>query len=137
MKQMKTDTVRVKKHNMEVMEQAKYRARQMDTWPSPLEEKMKEFLDKYNVGYEFQKIFYIYADDGWIIRYYIADFYIPEKEIIIEVDGKFHDEHKLHDKNRTREIQEQYPSVEVLRYRWKDLSDMDKMDELLYKVNAI
>lgn len=137
MKQMKTDTVRVKKHNMEVMEQAKYRARQMDTWPSPLEEKMKEFLDKYNVGYEFQKIFYIYADDGWIIRYYIADFYIPEKEIIIEVDGKFHDEHKLHDKNRTKEIQEQYPSVEVLRYRWKDLSDMDKMDELLYKVNAI
>ncbi len=134
---MKTDTVRVKKHNMEVMEQAKYRARQMDTWPSPLEEKMKEFLDKYNVGYEFQKIFYIYADDGWIIRYYIADFYIPEKEIIIEVDGKFHDEHKLHDKNRTKEIQEQYPSVEVLRYRWKDLSDMDKMDELLYKVNAI
>ena len=56
---------------------------------------------------------------------------------IIEVDGKFHDEHKLHDKNRTKEIQEQYPSVEVLRYRWKDLSDMDKMDELLYKVNAI
>jgi very-short-patch-repair endonuclease len=99
----------IKLHNMEVMEQAKYRARQMDTWPSPLEEKMKEFLDKYNVGYEFQKIFYIYADDGWIIRYYIADFYIPEKEIIIEVDGKFHDEHKLHDKNRTKEIQEQYP----------------------------
>jgi len=127
----------IKLHNMEVMEQAKYRARQMDTWPSPLEEKMKEFLDKYNVGYEFQKIFYIYADDGWIIRYYIADFYIPEKEIIIEVDGKFHDEHKLHDKNRTKDIQEQYPSVEVLRYRWKDLSDMDKMDELLYKVNAI
>lgn len=127
----------IRMHNMEVMEQAKYRARQMDTWPSPLEERMKEFLDKYNVGYEFQKIFYIYADDGWIIRYYIADFYIPEKEIIIEVDGKFHDEHKLHDKNRTKEIQEQYPSVEVLRYRWKDLSDMDKMDELLYKVNAI
>lgn len=127
----------IKLHNMEVMEQAKYRARQMDTWPSPLEERMKEFLDRHYVEYESQKIFYIYADDGWIIRYYIADFYIPDKEVIIEVDGKFHDEHKLHDKNRTRDIQEQYPSIEVLRYRWKDLSDMDKMDDLLCRINAI
>jgi very-short-patch-repair endonuclease len=127
----------IKLHNMEVMEQAKYRARQMDTWPSPLEERMKEFLDRHYVEYESQKIFYIYADDGWIIRYYIADFYIPEKEVIIEVDGKFHDEHKLHDKNRTKDIQEQYPSIEVLRYRWKDLSDMDKMDDLLCRINAI
>lgn len=122
---------------MEVMEQAKYRARQMDTWPSPLEERMKEFLDRHYVEYESQKIFYIYAEDGWIKRYYIADFYIPESNVIIEVDGKFHDEHKLHDKNRTREIQEQYPSIEVLRYRWKDLSDMDKMDRLLWEINAI
>ena len=127
----------IKLHNIEVMEQAKYRARQMDTWPSPLEERMKEFLDRHYVEYESQKIFYIYADDGWIIRYYIADFYIPEKEVIIEVDGKFHDEHKLHDKNRTKDIQEQYPSIEVLRYRWKDLSDMDKMDDLLCRINAI
>ena len=127
----------IKLHNMEVMEQAKYRARQMDTWPSPLEERMKEFLDRHYVEYESQKIFYIYADDGWIIRYYIADFYIPDKEVIIEVDGKFHDEHKLHDKNRTKDIQEQYPSIEVLRYRWKDLSDMDKMDDLLCRINAI
>ena len=62
----------IKLHNMEVMEQAKYRARQMDTWPSPLEERMKEFLDRHYVEYESQKIFYIYADDGWIIRYYIG-----------------------------------------------------------------
>lgn len=127
----------IKLHNMEVMEQAKYRARQMDTWPSPLEERMKEFLDRHYVEYESQKIFYIYADDGWIIRYYIADFYIPEKEVIIEVDGKFHDKHKQHDKDRTKDIQEQYPSIEVLRYRWKDLSDMDKMDDLLCRINAI
>ena len=47
--------------------------------------------------YEEQKIFYIYADDGWIVRYFIADFYIPEKELIIEVDGKFHNEQKKKD----------------------------------------
>ena len=35
---------------------------------------------------------------------------------------------------RTKEIQEQYPEIEVLRYKWKDLSDMDKMDDLLYRI---
>ena len=122
---------RVQEHNREIMASAQFRASQMDTWPSPLEERMKEFLDDMGVRYESQKIFYIYANDGWIIRYYIADFYIPDKKIIIEVDGKFHDKHKQHDKQRTKEIQEQYDDIEVLRYRWKDVSDHKKMQELL------
>lgn len=125
---------RIEIHNREVIASANYRASQMDTWPSPLEERMKEFLDENYVEYESQKIFYIYAEDGWIIRYYIADFFIPDRNIIIEVDGKFHDDHKQHDKMRTREIQEQYPEVEVLRYRWKDLSDEGKMEDLLERI---
>ena len=125
---------RIEIHNREVIASAEYRASQMDTWPSPLEKKMKEFLEDNYIEYESQKIFYIYADDGWIISYYIADFFIPHANIIIEVDGKFHDDHRLHDKMRTKEIQEQYPEIEVLRYKWKDLSDMDKMDDLLYRI---
>lgn len=128
---------RIDIHNREVMASAEYRASQMNIWPSPLEERMKEFFDENYIEYESQKIFYIYADDGWIIKYYIADFYIPEYNLIIEVDGKFHDDYKQHDKTRTKEIQEQYPGVEVLRYRWKDLSDMDKMEELLRMTNTI
>ena len=65
---------RIETHNREVMASAQYRATQMDTWPSPLEERMKDFLDENYIEYESQKIFYIYADDGWIIKYYIADF---------------------------------------------------------------
>ena len=125
---------RIEIHNREVIASANYRASQMDTWPSPLEERMKKFLDDNDIYYESQKIFYIYAEDGWIIRYYIADFFVPDRNIIIEVDGKFHDDHKQHDKMRTREIQEQYPEVEVLRYRWKDLSDEEKMEDLLEKI---
>ena len=125
---------RIEIHNREVIASANYRASQMDTWPSPLEERMKKFLDDNDIYYESQKIFYIYAEDGWIIRYYIADFFIPDRNIIIEVDGKFHDDHKQHDKMRTREIQEQYPEVEVLRYRWKDLSDEEKMEDLLERI---
>ena len=126
---------RIEIHNREVMASAEYRASQMDTWPSPLEERMKEFLDNNGVYYESQKIFYIYADDGWIVKYYIADFFILHANIIIEVDGKFHDDHRQHDKMRTKEIQEQYPEIEVLRYKWKDLDDLDKMDDLLCRVS--
>ena len=125
---------RIEIHNREIIASANYRASQMDTWPSPLEERMKKFLDDNDIYYESQKIFYIYAEDGWIIRYYIADFFVPDRNIIIEVDGKFHDDHKQHDKMRTREIQEQYPEVEVLRYRWKDLSDEGKMEDLLERI---
>ena len=125
---------RIEIHNREVIASANYRASQMDTWPSPLEERMKKFLDDNDIYYESQKIFYIYAEDGWIIRYYIADFFVPDRNIIIEVDGKFHDDHKQHDKMRTREIQEQYPEVEVLRYKWKDLSDEEKMEDLLERI---
>lgn len=125
---------RLSEHNREVRASAEYRAGEMKAWPSPLEERMKSFLDEHYIGYEFQKIFYITANDGWIIRYYITDFYIPEKEIIIEVDGKFHNEQKQKDKTRTRIIQENYPNVEVLRFTWDDLSDEDTMEELLWNL---
>lgn len=119
-------------HNQELIETAEYRATQMKLWPSKLEERMKEFLDENYIEYETQKIFYIYADDGWIIRYYIADFYIPKNHLIIEVDGKFHDEHKLKDKERTKIIQENYPEVDIYRWRWKDFNDRYKVEELLW-----
>lgn len=125
---------RLSEHNKEIKANAEYRAGEMKSWPSPLEERMKVFLDEHYIDYEFQKIFYIYADDGYILRYYIADFFIPDKDIIIEVDGKFHDNQKQHDKARTRIIQENYPGIEVLRYTWKDLSDADTMEELLWNL---
>lgn len=121
-------------HNIEVRSKAEYRANEMRTWPSPLEERMQAFLDKNFVHYEFQKIFYLYAKDGWIVRYYIADFYVPDRNIIIEVDGKFHKEHWLRDKERTKNIQEHYPDIVVLRYTWKDLSDENKMRGLLIRL---
>ena len=125
---------RVSQHNREIIAQAEYRAGEMIAFPSKLEERMQDFLNSLGISYVFQKIFYIYADDGWIIRYYIADFYVPEKDIIIEVDGKFHDNQKLHDKKRTKTIQESYPEIQVLRYTWNDMSDGSKMEELMWKL---
>ena len=125
---------RVQEHNKEIMHKAEYRAWEMTAYPSKLEERMQLFLDEHFIDYEFQRIFYIYDEDGWIIRYYIADFYIPDKSIIIEVDGKFHDRQRQHDKVRTKTIQEHYPNIEVLRYKWEDMNDYYKMEELLYEI---
>ena len=136
MKQMKTKVGRVQEHNREVMASARFRAEEMNIWPSPLEERMKEVLDISGIHYEQQKIFYIYADDGWIIRYYIADFFIPDKSIIIEVDGRFHDRHKQHDKMRTKEIQEQYPEVEVVRFNWKEVHNRKVMESLIERLTC-
>ena len=121
----------VRVHNSEMRNQAEYRAREMRTWPSPLEEKMIAFLEEHGIDYHFQKIFYITADDGWIIRYYIADFYLEDCNVIIEMDGKFHNKHKQADRDRTKAIEEVCPGVEVLRFRWKDMSDASKMRRLL------
>ena len=128
---------KVQEHNREIKYSAQYRAAQMKMWPSPLEERMISFLDQCGVRYETQKIFYICADDGWIVRYYIADFYIPDKKIIIEVDGSFHDKQKQHDKDRTKIIQENYPGVEVLRYKWDDMFDNDIIDDLVYRIGGL
>ena len=126
---------RVQEHNREIMYSAQSRAAEMEVFPSKLEERMMDFLDRHGVYYESQKIFYIYSDDGWIIRYYIADFYIPSKGIVIEVDGKeYHEHHKQYDRDRDRTIMENYPGVEILRYSWKDLFDEMKMDDLLMKI---
>lgn len=125
---------RVQEHNREIMATAEYRAEEMKTWPSKLEERMQQFLEYYNIRYEAQKIFYIYAKDGWITRFFIADFYIPDRKIIIEVDGSFHDKQKQHDKTRTRIIQENYPGIEVLRYKWQDMFENDIIDDLLSRI---
>lgn len=126
---------RIQTHNKEIIHQAEYRACEMKTFPSKLEERMQLLLDRYDIYYEPQKIFYIYANDGWIIKYYIADFFIPKNNLIIEVDGKFHDSQKGYDKRRTRYIQDCYPGIEVIRFRWEDLDDEKKILQLLERIH--
>lgn len=117
---------RVQEHNREMMRSAQFRAGEMSAFPSKLEELMKKHLDSWSIRYEDQYIFYIFKKD-WIVKYYIADFYLPDRKLIIEVDGKFHEKHKQHDKQRTKDIQDQYPGIEVLRFTWKDVNDSSKM----------
>lgn len=54
---------------------------------------LKTFLTG-KIDFEFQKI--IYTDNK---HFFIADFYIPSKNLIIELDGEYHNDAKQQDKD--------------------------------------
>ena len=54
---------------------------------------LKTFLTG-KIDFEFQKI--IYTDNK---HFFIADFYIPSKNLIIELDGEYHDNAKRQEKD--------------------------------------
>lgn len=109
-------------HNKNVRNNAEGHAYEMRKNPSFLEKKMLELLDSWKVRYEFQKIIYIRSKGGFIKQYYIADFYIPQKHLIIEVDGKFHKEQAAFDEFRTKTIQKHYPKITVVRWESRDFN---------------
>lgn len=124
-----------KEYNSTLKGIARHYTKEMKGSPSALEKKMQEFLDVHNVIYEFQKPLYIHKKGALIKRFYIVDFYIPSKNLIIETDGKFHDNQVQQDIYRTREIQKYYPNMKVLRWRWHDFESFSKMKYLLQMVS--
>ena len=78
--ELKEDTAERYKHILEV--NATY-----------AERLLKTFLTG-KIDFEFQKI--IYTDNK---HFFIADFYIPSKNLIIELDGEYHNDAKQQDKD--------------------------------------
>lgn len=123
-----------KTHNIDMEESAEFWADHMRQHPSYLEKMMINFLDSHSVQYESQKIFYIKRKDGYITQFYIADFYIPTKKLIIEVDGKFHRHQREQDDKRTLDIKKHYKKIKVYRFTYKNFQNPKKLGELLSKL---
>ena len=134
-----TDKIKEKKwkkakrdnYNKYMIGLSKRNARAMRREPSELEKKMMIFLDNHHVYYEFQKPFHIKDDKGFIRKFYIADFFIPKLGLIIETDGKFHDNQTELDKIRTIDIQTHCGDYKVIRWRWHDFESIVKIRRLL------
>lgn len=118
-------------HNDNVKKSAEKYAKYMRENPSELEGQMMDFLSKHNIDFIFQKIFYIKSSGGFIKQYYIVDFYIPNKHIILEVDGKFHDSQRELDSSRSTNIQKHYPNAIIIRWNYKDFHSYTNMKKLL------
>lgn len=117
-------------NRIERQKQARERAAKMRANPSWLEKIMMSFLDDRGVRYEFQKILYIMSDKNNVSRYYIVDFYIPDKNLIVEVDGKFHDDQIEKDDKRTMDIKRHYSGIELVRVTYGDFKSPKMLDRL-------
>ena len=121
-------------NNERMQDSAEVNAWWMRRNPSFLEKMMMEFLDNNHIQYEFQKIFYIAGKNKYIEQYYIADFYIPSRRTIIEVDGKFHEQQKKYDSKRTELIKQYHKKVKVIRIKYPDFKNAKKLNDLLTRI---
>lgn len=99
---------------------AKKFATKMQKHPSYLEKKMMYLLDTLNIKYDFQHVIYILTKDNQLDKFYIADFFIRDKNIAIEVDGKFHEMQVEKDNARIMDIQNHYPEIGFIRWKNED-----------------
>lgn len=120
----------LKQHNSSISGISKKYSTDMQENPSELEKRMKDFLDNKGITYDFQRVFNIKDSKGVIKKFFIADFYIPSKNLVIETDGKFHEDQADYDEIRTQILQHYYPNIKVLRWRWYDFQSLRKLKEL-------
>lgn len=86
---------------------------------------LKAFLTG-KIDFEFQKI--IYTDNK---HFFIADFYIPSKNLIIELDGEYHDNIKQQDKDIWRTKLLSSLGYKVIRFKNKQITESRDLSWIL------
>lgn len=75
------------------------------------------------IDFEFQKI--IYTDNKK--HFFIADFYIPSKNLIIELDGEYHDDAKQQNKDIWRTKVLKSLGYRVIRFKNKQIVESNNL----------
>ena len=86
---------------------------------------LKKFLTG-KIDFEFQKI--IYTDNK---HFFIADFYIPSQNLIIELDGEYHDNIKQQDKDIWRTKILQSFGYRIIRFKNKQITESKDLSWVL------
>ena len=89
------------------------------------EKLLKKFLTG-KIDFEFQKI--IYTDNK---HFFIADFYIPSQNLIIELDGEYHDDTKQQDKDIWRTKILQSLGYRIIRFKNKQITESKDLSWVL------
>ncbi len=74
----------------------------------------------------------IYENKNNNLSFYIADFYCAEHHLVVELDGKIHDEQKEYDEQRDLIINEM--GITVLRIKNEELMDIETVKEKIRKL---
>lgn len=89
------------------------------------EKLLKSFLTG-KIDFEFQKI--IYTDNK---HFFIADFYIPSKNLIIELDGEYHNDVKQQDKDIWRTKLLNSLGYKVIRFKNSQITESKNLSWVL------
>jgi leucyl-tRNA synthetase len=94
---------------------------------SPFEIRLWNILRRKNLsGYKFLRqhpIFY-HVNKNWV-DFYIADFYCSKLKLIIELDGKIHDNRKEYDNERDSKLLNK--GILVVRIKNEEINDIKKI----------
>lgn len=97
--------------------------------PTNAEIRVKEILDENNIKYEFQYPVMVLGST------YILDFYLPEKNVCIEIDGDYHNEYRQVYVDKQRDIKLSRIGVMVVRFHNCEIwSDVEPLAAFLHSV---
>lgn len=101
-------------------------AKFLKKYPSISELKIKDILDSNGVEYSYQVLMYS-SERG----YYIANFYIPKKKLLLHVENSTRRQEPKYSKYRIFDYSKLFHKVSVLRIRTKDIKKKIFEEDLL------
>jgi len=99
-------------------------ARKLRSNPTPSEEKLWGYLRARKLGYKFNRQAIIFG--------YIADFWCPEKQIVVEVDGKSHENRREYDAERDTRLAN--VGIKTVRFSASDI--FEKIDLVVAHIQS-
>ena len=100
------------------------------------EKQLYKIMTAMGIEFKFQHPIYNKDKDGVIKNFYIADFYLPKSNTVIEVDGGYHltAEQLKKDNSRTESIKMHHSGVRVMRIKNSEVMDGIKVMNFLKRV---
>ena len=116
-----------------IRSEGEHNSRLMYKFPTALEGKVKKILDDNGIRYKFQQLFYRFVRGyrQYVEAYYIANFWIPKKRLILEIQPARRKIEVDSEKLRTFSYEGISPKAQVLKITEEDLECPTFTQELL------
>lgn len=116
-----------------IRSEGKHNSRLMFKFPTDLEIQVKRILDENGIKYSFQKLFYRYVRGyrKYVEAYYIANFWIPRKKLMLDIQPMRRKVNVRCEDLRTFSNEGITPAAQVLRINEEDFECPTFKNELL------
>lgn len=116
-----------------IRSEGEHNSRLMYKFPTALEARVKNILDDNGIKYKFQQLFYRFVKGyrQYVEAYYIANFWIPQKRLILDIQPAKRKIEVDSEKLRTFSYDNITPRAQVLKITEEDLRCPTFAQELL------